>query len=382
MKTHFAPPERAKTDVLKMDISAIVNNPVVDTLMQINSGLLAVLNEHRQILALNKEYLSFLGVSDPEKVLGMRPGEAVKCVHAHDMPGGCGTSEYCPTCGAVIAVMSALIDNKPTEQNCVLEFEQDGKIQEMYLRVSSQPLEFNNKRYLLLFLQDITSEQLWANIERVFYHDVNNLLTTIVCQSQNLLMDITDPDLVENKLIRNISESSSLLAREIGIHQSLTGKDKTILKPLWEKVKTEDVIHELGRICRAHPSCKNKTLRMPEPLPVVIFKTDPLLLVRVLTNMTINALEASEEQDEVKIHVNHKNDALEFSVWNRQPISPDIAKRVFQRNFSTKEGAGRGLGTYSMKLLGEDFLGGKVDFESSEAQGTVFSFSVNAAHTD
>ena len=52
---------------------------------------------------------------------------------------------------------------------------------------------------------------------------------------------------------------------------------------------------------------------------------------------------------------------------------PDaVAKRVFQRNFTTKEGAGRGLGTFSTKLFGEQILKGKVQFTSSPAEGTVF----------
>jgi sensor histidine kinase regulating citrate/malate metabolism len=63
-------------------------------------------------------------------------------------------------------------------------------------------------------------------------------------------------------------------------------------------------------------------------------------------------------------------------VWNHQSIPEDIARRVFQRNFSTKEEAGRGVGTYSMKLLGEQILGGRVRFSTSPEEGTVFSFSL------
>ena len=39
------------------------------------------------------------------------------------------------------------------------------------------------------------------------------------------------------------------------------------------------------------------------------------------------------------------------------------------RSFSTK-GTQRGLGTYSMKILGEKHLGGVVDFETSVNKGT------------
>jgi sensor histidine kinase regulating citrate/malate metabolism len=45
--------------------------------------------------------------------------------------------------------------------------------------------------------------------------------------------------------------------------------------------------------------------------------------------------------------------------------------QVFMRSFSTK-GTQRGLGTYSMKILGEQHLGGTVDFTTSDTEGTTF----------
>jgi signal transduction histidine kinase len=51
---------------------------------------------------------------------------------------------------------------------------------------------------------------------------------------------------------------------------------------------------------------------------------------------------------------------------------PDhVRAHVFQRSFSTK-GAGRGLGTYSVKLLTESYLAGQAWFESTTGQGTTF----------
>jgi signal transduction histidine kinase len=61
-----------------------------------------------------------------------------------------------------------------------------------------------------------------------------------------------------------------------------------------------------------------------------------------------------------------------FSVHNPGLIPRDAQRQVFRRYFSTK-GADRGLGTYGMKLLGEEYLGGSVRFVSTEPEGTVFS---------
>jgi sensor histidine kinase regulating citrate/malate metabolism len=97
-------------------------------------------------------------------------------------------------------------------------------------------------------------------------------------------------------------------------------------------------------------------------------------LLRVLGNMVTNALEASGPGDAVKVWLEPVEGGLVFLVWNKQAIPADIARRVFQRNFSTKAELGRGLGTYSMKLFGEELLGGQVDFTTSESDGTTFRF--------
>lgn len=59
------------------------------------SGLLhsigggAILNENRQVLAVNDLFVKKLGVDDPGETLGLRPGEAMQCVHAKGDPAGC-----------------------------------------------------------------------------------------------------------------------------------------------------------------------------------------------------------------------------------------------------------------------------------------------------
>jgi signal transduction histidine kinase len=62
-------------------------------------------------------------------------------------------------------------------------------------------------------------------------------------------------------------------------------------------------------------------------------------------------------------------------VHNPAYIPRNVQIQLFLRSFSTK-GAGRGLGTYSLKLLGERYLGGHVSFVSDEQEGTVFTLTV------
>jgi sensor histidine kinase regulating citrate/malate metabolism len=52
-----------------------------------------------------------------------------------------------------------------------------------------------------------------------------------------------------------------------------------------------------------------------------------------------------------------------------------VQLQIFKRSFSTK-GKGRGLGTYSIKLLTENYLDGNAGFESREDIGTIFRVSL------
>jgi sensor histidine kinase regulating citrate/malate metabolism len=52
-----------------------------------------------------------------------------------------------------------------------------------------------------------------------------------------------------------------------------------------------------------------------------------------------------------------------------------VKLQIFNRSFSTK-GIGRGIGTYSIKLITEGYLKGIVDFESAEERGTTFTIQL------
>ena len=66
-----------------------------------------------------------------------------------------------------------------------------------------------------------------------------------------------------------------------------------------------------------------------------------------------------------------------FWVHNPGHMDPSVQHQVFRRFFSTK-GPGRGLGTYSIKLLAEEYLGGRVSLDSSPERGTTFVLSLPA----
>jgi len=372
MKTFFASAERLDGSLLEKEVGFVNDNPILTGLLHSVSGLLAVLNRQRQILALNESLLTALGVGDAHGVMGLRLGEAIHCVHSSEMPGGCGTSEHCSSCGAVIAMVSSLESNRPVERTCAVTVNSHAKKRDLYFRVRSVPVSYDDSRLLLLFIQDITYEQNLAVLERIFHHDLNGILHGLL-MSSGLLSAKAGPD--TRDLAGMVHKFASRLSTLVKMQQLLQ-KDVHDYHPTVGSFSVSQVMEELREIQASHPASKGKLLTLNAENPDLMVGTDFFLLVRILNNMVTNAMEASDAGDEVRVAISSLGGKILFSVWNRHCIPPEVAMRIFQRNFSTKPERGRGLGTYSMKLFGEEILGGSVDFQTSEAEGTVFRLAL------
>jgi hypothetical protein len=88
--------------------------------------------------------------------------------------------------------------------------------------------------------------------------------------------------------------------------------------------------------------------------------------------MAVNALEACPVGGRVTLSAQRRGFSYRFQVHNPGEMTPMVRDRVFQRSFSTKAARGRGLGTYAMKLFGENLLGGRVSFDTGPAGTTFF----------
>ncbi len=370
--TYFARPERATADVVRRQVETLVDNPVVDGILASAAGVVAVLNEHRQILAVNRAFLADLGVEDPEGVLGLRPGEAIGCAHADDMPGRCGTSRHCASCGAAIAIVSSQQAGAPCERQCVATVTREGQPVEICLRVLATPVELEGRRLTVLLLQDVTAPERRAALERIFLHDIANVATALQGCS-DLVPGSTDDE--REALLERARMLSGRLADEIALQRAILGSADVEYRPAIEGIPIDGIIGELQALVAQHPSAAGKRLALTAAPAGARVHTDRSALRRVLTNMLTNAFEATEAGGEVRLWV-EEDGGTAFSVWNAAAIPDAIALRVFQRHFSTKPGAGRGFGTFAMKLLAERVLKGSVSFSTSPEAGTVFRLAL------
>ncbi len=371
MDTYFASVRRSDRSELERQVKFATQNPVVDGVMQTVGGLIAVLNQHRQILVVNRGLVAALGIDDPEDAFGLRPGEALGCSYADVMDGGCGTSEYCMTCGAAIAIVASLGGDQPVDRSCAITTEKNGSRSDLYFRVHAAPMQIKGEKFILLSLYDNTLQQRRAALERVFFHDISNTIMGLVNASE--LLDFSTPE-EARQVGKQITSLSKRLSREVELQRNLVAKYPLDFNLGLETLPLDDIISEIQRSLTYHPAMRGKSLEIHNNSPQMCIETDHALLHRVLDNMLINAFEATHRNGTVRLTINTEEGQAVFSVWNRAGMASAVACRVFQRNFSTKSEAGRGLGTYSMKLIGEQLLGGRVYFETSPSEGTTFYF--------
>lgn len=367
-ESYFAPAGRASETELRREFEFISRNPIIDALMQLVGGVLAVLNVQRQIVAVNQALLDLLDID--REVLGLRPGEALDCIHAHDHPGGCGTSRACATCGAAIAILACQTSDQPTQKECFITANRAGQAVDYYFQVRCSPVVLEARRFYLLFLLDTTVSQKHAALGHAFFHDVGNLISSLAL-SVNMLNKCPD-DLALHQQTQRVKRIIEQLTREVQLQRMLCSDGLSDYQVFFQTAALKDVLDHIQEILADHTACKGKTLRFPAVSPHLVLDTDVNLLQRILANMVINALEATPAGGEVRLWLESDDSGTVFCVWNRQAIPEIYVPRIFQRNFSTKQAAGRGMGTYIMKLLGETYLRGVVDFTTSEDEGTIF----------
>jgi len=369
-ETQNASPGRSEDKEINNELKLLSEETIFLEIIGSVSGITAVLNENRQIVYANDEFLGMLGIDDLEPILGKRPGEAVSCIHSGELLSGCGTSKACSVCGAVSSVLESQKTGKKSTREAIITSNGKGKNISRELQITTSPVKIRNRNFYIFSVLDISGEKRRQNLERIFFHDILNSAGNLY----NLLSILKeDNNSDSSKELIDISERASReLIDEIMLHRQIRSAENGDLVVRLERKTAIDILKASVEKISRNEIAKGKIIEVADKSGSAELKTDVILLQRILVNLLMNALEATELNGKVYSEILLSGNRVKFSVSNEVAMPEEIQMQIFKRSFTTK-GRGRGLGTYSIKLLTENYLGGKVYFTSSEKNGTTFT---------
>lgn len=373
-KTYFAPAGRDPQDLIQEEARSFEDLELLSSVLDALPEIALVLNGKRQVIFANAAAEKLLGLACAG-LIGRRPGEIVSCVHAGDADDGCGTGEACRYCGAVNAILEAQRSGKAVTRDCRITARSGDTLKPLDLSVTCKDISKGNARHLLLTIRDISDSNRRKVLERTFFHDVINSVAAVQSGAALLKDDVRQAD---KKILDGLLSSVEFLLDEVIKQRDFLAMENGDLAVEPEETSNTKILGEVVALFAASGGARGKRLFFDEQAsaPKRLY-VDPILLRRVLGNMGKNALEASAEGETVRAWTAPHGENVRFSVNNPAVMPEDVRFQVFQRSFSTK-GPGRGIGTYSMRMLATDYLNGTIDFRSESGEGTTFWIDIPA----
>jgi signal transduction histidine kinase len=232
------------------------------------------------------------------------------------------------------------------------------------------PFQLGRERSYVFVMNDVTSIKWRAIYERLFLHDVANLLAglsgwadeMVACPSTDIALQVAS---ISKRLNEQLMSHRLLLRAEEGT---------SWLRPV--PIDMPKIIQTLKSWFAGHECAKGRVFVIKYPNETSIeLRSDAQLLLRILGNLITNAFEATPPLGAVTLTVSASENETVFDVHNPGRMEPDVEEQLFKTRFSSK-GDGRGLGLKAVQVFGEHCLGGTVDFTTDMKFGTKFRFSL------
>lgn len=196
-----------------------------------------------------------------------------------------------------------------------------------------------------------------------FVHDLKNAASTLSLMLQNLPVHYDDPEFRADAL-RGISKTVAHINRLIGRLSLLRHELKIQLTVADLNAVVESVLAGLEK---APTQRLVKDLRDVAPIPL-----DRDQLGKVITNLVLNAVEASPANSEIRIATHATTDGAVLAVTDQGcGMSPEFLQRSLFRPFQTTKKTGLGIGMFQSKMIVEAHRG-RISVTSEPGKGTTF----------
>ncbi|MCL7761776.1 ATP-binding protein [Polaribacter sp. Z014] len=211
-------------------------------------------------------------------------------------------------------------------------------------------------------------EQAWREMAKQVAHEIKNPLTPMRLTVQSFERRF-DP--LDEKAKEKLKEFSQTLIQQIDVMSSIASAFSDFAKMPTQKKEQIELISVVKFALDIFTERYIKYYPQEEELYANLDKTQ---LIRVVTNLVKNAIQAVDKEEnpliEVKIFSENLNIIITVSD-NGKGISDDLKDLIFEPKFTTKS-SGMGLGLGMIRNIIEAY-DGSISFTSKEGLGTVFT---------
>lgn len=213
-------------------------------------------------------------------------------------------------------------------------------------------------------------------LERLFFHDLLNNCGNIRNLTEILIDSKIDDDL-RNKINYQVNAQANRMLDEIKIYRHLLSFGRTDLKAGYRELHSIDFLGDCLTRFASPDQLMGQIAEIDETCADFTFLSDPLLLYKILEYMIKNALAATQAGGIITLCSQMTNGTICFSIKNPGFIPEIIQPLIFTRHYYKKDNE-KGIGTYCLKYLAENYLNGEVSFTTDRENGTKFflKFSV------
>ena len=213
-------------------------------------------------------------------------------------------------------------------------------------------------------------EQAWREMAKQVAHEIKNPLTPMRLTVQNFQRKFNPED--EN-IHQKVDEYSKTLIQQIDTMSSIASAFSNFAKMPAQQNETLNVV----KIVKLALDIFNEDyIIFTSDSDEIIAKFDRTQLIRVVTNLVKNAIQAIPEDKTPKIVINvsqNNGDVLITVADNGLGVAEENKHKVFEPKFTTKT-SGMGLGLAMVKNIVETY-NGQVSFVSKKDKGTTFKVS-------
>lgn len=211
-------------------------------------------------------------------------------------------------------------------------------------------------------------EQAWREMAKQVAHEIKNPLTPMRLTVQSFQRKF-DPQ--DDNIHQKVDEYSKTLIQQIDTMSSIAGAFSNFAKMPAQKNEMLNVVEVVDLTLDIF---NEDYITFQSEEKEIIAKFDRTQLIRVVTNLIKNGIQAipGERQPQIIVNVSEKNNTVKITVSdNGIGITEENKPKIFEPKFTTKS-SGMGLGLAMVKNIVETYSG-TITFVSEKDLGTTFT---------